>query len=209
MARYIGPDCRLCRREREKLFLKGEKCLTNRCVMVKRGSPPGQAVILRATITEYGLRLRAKQRLKRIYGLFESQFRRFFDLTGRQRAIPRGEKLIELLERRLDNVLYRLGFAPSRDSARQLVTHGHIVINDSKVYAPSYITRVGDVLKLSADIVRTPQIQQHLESIKSRSIPPWLELLPDGLSGRVVELPKRSMVDIPVDERLVVEFYSR
>ncbi len=209
MARYRGPDCRICRREGEKLFLKGEKCLSSRCILIKRGSPPGQVVLRRSSPTAYGIRLRVKQKLKRIYGLLESQFRRFFDLAGRQRTIPHGEKLIELLERRLDNVVYRMNFAPSRDSAKQMVTHGHITVNDGKVYSPSYIVKIGEVIKLKSDIARTPQVEQYLELTRNRNLPPWIELLSDGISGTVVELPKRSMIELPVDERLVVEFYSR
>lgn len=209
MARYRGPDCRICRREGEKLFLKGEKCLTNRCILIKRGNPPGQLVLRRGNPTSYGVRLRAKQKLKRVYGVLEAQLVRFFNLAGKQRTTPRGEKLIELLESRLDNVVYRMNFASSRDTARQMVTHGHVIVNGKKVYSPSFLVRRGDTIGLNVDFAKTPQVLQYLELTKNKSLPVWLEKNPDGISGRVVDYPKRSLIELPVDEKLVVEFYSR
>lgn len=209
MARYIGPDCRICRRESIRLYLKGDRCYSQKCSLIKRETVPGQPKLMRAKLTEYGLRLRAKQKLKRYYGLMEAQFKRFFDLASRQRAIPTGEKLVELLERRLDNVLYRLGYASSRSFARQLITHGHIKIKGRRVYSPSYITKVGEEVELLPSINKSTQIKEAIEVLNSKNLPVWLEYLPEGVGGRVIGIPKRNMVELPINEQLVVEFYSR
>ncbi|MBT9130000.1 MAG: 30S ribosomal protein S4 [candidate division WS2 bacterium] len=209
MARNIGPNCRLCRREGIKLFLKAERCYSSKCSLVKRETVPGQLKLMRSKLTEYGLRLRAKQKLKRYYGLMEAQFRRFFEVASRQKAIPTGEKLVELLERRLDNVLYRLGFAGSRALARQLIVHGHIYVDGRKVYSPSYITKVGQEIKLTSAITKSSQIEEAIEILRSKNVPDWLEYLTDGVGGKVIGIPKRNMVELPINEQLVVEFYSR
>ena len=209
MARYRGPVCRLCRREGTKLFLKGERCFTEKCAIEKRNFAPGQhGKSRRARIQGYGLQLREKQKVKRIFGLLEKQFRNYFERAERQRGIT-GETLLQLLERRLDNAVYRLGFASSRAQARLLVRHGHVRVGERRVNIPSYILRPGEVMSVSQKYSKNPQFQQSLEAAKSRGMPPWLELAEDQTSGKVVSLPKREDVGLPVQEQLVVELYSK
>ncbi len=209
MARYRGPVCRLCRREGTKLFLKGERCFTEKCAIEKRNFAPGQhGKSRRARIQGYGLQLREKQKVKRIFGLLEKQFRNYFERAERQRGIT-GETLLQLLERRLDNAVYRLGFASSRAQARLLVRHGHVRVGDRRVNIPSYILRPGEVMSVSQKYSKNPQFQQSLEAAKSRGTPPWLELAEDQTSGKVISLPKREDVGLPVQEQLVVELYSK
>lgn len=209
MARYRGPVCRLCRREATKLFLKGERCFTEKCAIEKRNFAPGQhGKSRRARIQGYGLQLREKQKVKRIYGLLEKQFRIYFERAERQRGIT-GEILLQLLERRLDNAVYRLGFASSRAQARLLVRHGHVRVGDRRVNIPSYILQPGEVMSVSQKYSKNPQFQQSLETAKSRGTPPWLELGEDQTSGKVISLPKREDVGLPVQEQLVVELYSK
>ncbi|MEE9179578.1 MAG: 30S ribosomal protein S4 [Vicinamibacteria bacterium] len=209
MARYRGPVCRLCRREATKLFLKGERCFTEKCAIEKRNFAPGQhGKSRRARIQGYGLQLREKQKVKRIFGLLEKQFRIYFERAERQRGIT-GEILLQLLERRLDNAIYRLGFASSRAQARLLVRHGHVRVGDRRVNIPSYILRPGEVMSVSQKYSKNPQFQQSLETAKSRGTPPWLELGEDQTSGKVISLPKREDVGLPVQEQLVVELYSK
>ncbi|HWP99564.1 MAG TPA: 30S ribosomal protein S4 [Vicinamibacterales bacterium] len=209
MARYIGPVCRLCRREGMKLFLKGERCYTEKCAIERRNLPPGQhGKIRRAKLAGYGLQLREKQKVKRIYGVLENQFRRYFEAAERTRGIT-GETLLQLLERRLDNVVYRLGFATSRAQARQLVRHGHFLVNGRKVDIPSYSVRVGDVVAVRPASAQSPVIQHALEEVKGRGIPEWLSLDPARLEGRVVSLPTRDQINLPVQEQLIVELYSK
>ena len=209
MARYIGPVCRLCRREGMKLFLKGERCYTEKCAIEKRNLPPGQHGKLRkAKLVGYGLQLREKQKVKRIYGVLENQFRRYFEMADRQRGIT-GETLLQLLERRMDNVIYRLGLATSRAQARQFVRHGHFTVNGKKVDIPSYSVRMGDVVAVRASSGENPTIQHAAEEVKGRGIPEWLALEPTGLSGRVSQLPTREQINLPVQEQLIVELYSK
>jgi len=209
LARYRGPVCRLCRREGTKLFLKGERCFTEKCAIEKRNFAPGQhGKSRRPRIQGYGLQLREKQKVKRIFGLLEKQFRNYFERAERQRGIT-GEILLQLLERRLDNAVYRLGFASSRAQARLLVRHGHLRVGDRRVNIPSYILRPGEVMTVSQKYSKNPQFQQSLEAAKSRGTPPWLELAEDQTSGRVISLPKREDVGLPVQEQLVVELYSK
>lgn len=209
MARYIGPACRLCRREGMKLFLKGERCYTEKCAIERRNVPPGQhGRTRRAKLVGYGLQLREKQKVKRIYGVLEDQFRRYFELAERQRGIT-GEVLLQLLERRLDNVVYRLGFGTSRAQARQLVRHGHVLVNDRKVDIPSYLVRAGDVISVRPRSQQNPTILHALEEVKGRGVPDWLELDPGKLAGRVVSLPTREQINLPVQEQLIVELYSK
>ena len=209
MARYRGPVCRLCRREGSKLFLKGERCFTEKCAIEKRNFAPGQhGKSRRARIQGYGLQLREKQKVKRIFGLLEKQFRNYFERAERQRGIT-GEILLQLLERRLDNAVYRLGFASSRAQARLLVRHGHVRVGDRRVNIPSYILRAGEVMSVSQKYSKNLQFQQSLEAAKSRGTPPWLELAEDETSGKVISLPKREDVGLPVQEQLVVELYSK
>lgn len=207
MGRYIGPVCRLCRREGVKLFLKGEKCLT-KCVLDRRRRPPGQHGELRRKQTEYGKRLREKQKLRRIYNIREEQFVRYFEMATKMPGNT-GENFLQLLERRLDNVVYRLGFALSRNHARQLVVHGHITVNGETVDIPSYLVEVGDVISVKEDMRDNPDIQRAVEVRGDWTVPAWLSRDANTLTGRVLSLPTRDQIDVPVDENLVVEFYSR
>jgi small subunit ribosomal protein S4 len=209
MARYTGPVCRLCRREGMKLFLKGERCYTEKCAIEKRNMPPGQHGKLRkAKIVGYGLQLREKQKVKRIYGVLENQFRRYFEVADRTRGIT-GETLLQLLERRLDNVLYRLGLATSRAQARQLARHGHFTVNGRKVDIPSYSVKPGDVIGVRASSAENPAIQHALEEVKGRGVPEWLSFDPGTMSGRIASLPTREQINLPVQEQLIVELYSK
>ena len=209
MARYIGPVCRLCRREGMKLFLKGERCYTEKCAIEKRNMPPGQHGKLRkAKIVGYGLQLREKQKVKRIYGVLENQFRRYFEMADRTRGIT-GETLLQLLERRLDNVLYRLGLATSRAQARQLARHGHFTVNGRKVDIPSYQVKAGDVVGVRASSAQNPAIQHALEEVKGRGVPEWLSFDTGSMSGRIASLPTREQINLPVQEQLIVELYSK
>jgi small subunit ribosomal protein S4 len=211
MARYIGPVCRLCRREAMKLFLKGERCYTEKCAIEKRNFPPGQhgnSKARKAKLVGYGVQLREKQKVKRIYGVLEDQFRGYFETADRQRGIT-GETLLQLLERRLDNVTYRLGLGTSRPQARQLVRHGHFLVNGRKVDVPSYLVKVGDVLTVRQTSHEAPAILHAIEEVKGRGIPEWLSFDPASLSGRVVSLPTREQINLPVQEQLIVELYSK
>jgi small subunit ribosomal protein S4 len=209
MARYIGPVCRLCRREGMKLFLKGERCYSEKCAIEKRNVPPGQHGRSRkAKMVGYGVQLREKQKVKRTYGVLENQFRRYFEAADRQKGIT-GELLLQSLERRLDNVVYRLGFATSRPQARQLVRHGHFTVNGKKVDIPSYPVRSGDTVAVRSDSVQNPTIQHAMEEVKGRGIPEWLAIDAGTLSGRVSQLPTRMQINLPVQEQLIVELYSK
>jgi small subunit ribosomal protein S4 len=209
MARYIGPVCRLCRREGMKLFLKGERCYTEKCAIEKRNVPPGQHGRSRkAKMVGYGVQLREKQKVKRTYGVLENQFRRYFEAADRQKGIT-GELLLQMLERRLDNVVYRLGFATSRPQARQLVRHGHFTVNGKKVDIPSYPVRAGDTVAVRGKSGQNPTIQHAVEEVKGRGIPEWLAIDPAALSGKVSQLPTRAQINLPVQEQLIVELYSK
>jgi small subunit ribosomal protein S4 len=209
MARYIGPVCRLCRREGMKLFLKGERCYTEKCAIEKRNLPPGQHGKLRkAKLVGYGLQLREKQKVKRIYGVLENQFRRYFEMADRQRGIT-GETLLQLLERRFDNIIYRLGLATSRAQARQLVRHGHFLVNGRKVDVPSYSLKAGDVVSVRGTSAQNTTIQHAMEEVKGRGIPEWLLFDVGQMTGRVASLPTREQINLPVQEQLIVELYSK
>jgi small subunit ribosomal protein S4 len=209
MARYIGPVCRLCRREGMKLFLKGERCYTEKCAIEKRNLPPGQhGKARKAKLVGYGLQLREKQKVKRIYGVLENQFRRYFETAERTRGIT-GETLLQLLERRLDNVIYRLGLATSRPQARQLVRHGHFVVNGKKVDIPSYSVKPGDVISVKGASAQAAVLAHAMEEVKGRGIPEWLAFDASNLSGRVMSLPTREQINLPVQEQLIVELYSK
>ncbi len=209
MARYTGAVCRLCRREGMKLFLKGERCYADKCAIEKRNVPPGHhGKGRKAKLMGYGLQLREKQKVKRIYGVLESQFRRYFDAADRQRGIT-GETLLQLLERRLDNVIYRLGLATSRSQARQLVRHGHFQINGRRVNVPSYSVRIGEVVSVKGSSAKTASIQYAIEEVKGRGIPEWLEFDGEKLAGRIAALPTREQINLPVQEQLIVELYSK
>lgn len=208
MARYVGPVCRQCRREGEKLFLKGNRCMTDKCSIVRRSYTPGLHGQNRKKVSEYGLQLREKQKLRRIYGLLEAQFENYFALADRKKGIT-GENLLQILESRLDNVVYRLGFGSSRREARQLVRHGHFLVNGRKVNIPSYLLKAGDTISLKENSLGLPRIKMLLEEIADKSVPEWLELDTNSWTGRVKALPLREQIDIPVQEHLIVELYSR
>ena len=209
MARYIGPVCRLCRREGMKLFLKGERCYSEKCAIEKRNMPPGQHGKLRkAKMVGYGIQLREKLKVKRTYGVLENQFRRYFEAADRQKGVT-GELLLQMLERRLDNVVYRLGFATSRAQARQLVRHGHFDVNGRKVDIPSFSVRSGDTVAVRTTSNENTTIQHAMEEVKGRGIPEWLSFDPGTLSGRIAQLPSREQINLPVQEQLIVELYSK
>jgi len=208
VARYTGPSCRLCRREGTKLFLKGDRCYSDKCAVERRNYPPGQHGQRRPKFSSYGEQLREKQKVKRIYGLLERQFRLTFERAERQRGIT-GANLLVLLERRLDNMVYRLGFAPSRAAARQLVTHGHFTVNGRKVNIPSYLVSPGDVIELKPSSRNIQMIQESLEAVVRRGVPSWLELDKEQFRGKVLALPTREELTMPVREQLIVELYSK
>jgi small subunit ribosomal protein S4 len=201
--------CRLCRREGMKLFLKGERCYTDKCAIEKRNVPPGQHGRSRkAKMVGYGVQLREKQKVKRTYGVLENQFRRYFEAADRQKGVT-GELLLQMLERRLDNVVYRLGFATSRPQARQLVRHGHFTVNGKKVDIPSYAVRAGDTIAVRGTSVENPTIQHAMEEVKGRGVPEWLMLDSAAVSARISQLPTRAQINLPVQEQLIVELYSK
>jgi small subunit ribosomal protein S4 len=206
MARHTGAVCRLCRREGTKLFLKGERCYTGKCAVDRRGYPPGQHGQGRKRVSEYALHLREKQKARRTYGVLERQFRRYYDLAARRRGIT-GENLLQLLETRLDNVVYRLGFASSRPEARQLVLHGHFSVNGRKVTVPSYQVRPGDVVAIREGSRNLDKFKANLEV--GRTTPPWMTLDLEKMEGEILSLPTRDQIDVPVQEHLIVEYYSR
>jgi small subunit ribosomal protein S4 len=209
MARYTGAVCRLCRREGAKLFLKGAKCTSDRCPLEKRNFPPGQhGKDRKAKIVGYGLQLHEKQKAKRMYFTLESQFREYYEKASRSTAVT-GELLIQQLERRLDNVTYRLGFAVSRRQARQLVRHGHVTVNGRKVNIPSYQVSAGDEIAVRDYAKKMAIVEQAAQFAAQNPVPTWLEANFENLSGRVLHLPKRADVNLPVNEQLIVELYSK
>ncbi|HEY9166899.1 MAG TPA: 30S ribosomal protein S4 [Candidatus Kryptonia bacterium] len=210
MARYIDASCRLCRRERQKLFLKGVKCYTDKCPLERRNYAPGEhGNRRRSKVSEYGVQLREKQKVKRIYGVFEQQFRHYFQMATHQKGRT-GENLLRLLERRLDNVLYRLGFAPSRKSAKQLVLHGHFTVNGRHVDIGSYLVKAGDVIKVSDRSNQLDIIHSSLKRVKDGMLPSYLQLDKAQLTGTFLQVPERSEIPLPdVNEQLIVELYSK
>ena len=209
MARYRGSVCRLCRRESLKLFLKGERCYTDKCAVDRRNYPPGQhGPIRRIKNTDYGIQLREKQKVKRMYGILENQFRRYFEMAERKKGIT-GTNLLVFLERRLDNVVYRLGFCSSRNEARQFVRHGHILVNGKRVDVPFYMVSPGEDIKVMESSRKIARIQDSLESVDRRGIPGWLELDKSSFSGLMKNLPARDDITMPIQEQLIVELYSR
>ncbi|RKX63856.1 MAG: 30S ribosomal protein S4 [Thermodesulfobacteriota bacterium] len=210
MARYTGPKCRLCRREGMKLFLKGERCYTDKCPFERRSYPPGQhgPQQLRTKLSDYGIRLREKQKVKRIYGISEKQMRRYYEIATKMPG-QAGHNLLQLLERRLDNVVYRLGFAVSRAQARQYVNHGFFKVNGRNVDIPSYLVKPGDVIELKEKYRNNPQIIESLETVVRKGIPSWLELDAENFKGIVKNLPTREDITMPIQESYIIEFYSR
>ncbi|HZK57027.1 MAG TPA: 30S ribosomal protein S4 [Clostridia bacterium] len=207
MARYTGSVCRLCRREGMKLYLKGDRCFTDKCAITKRAYAPGQHGSGRRKLSNFGIQLREKQKAKRFYGILESQFRKYFEIADKQTGIT-GENLLRLLESRLDNVVYRLGFASSRAEARQLVTHGHFRVNGDKVDIPSYLVSAGDVVAVKEKSKSSNKFRSLAENFKG-SVPNWLTVDMEKMEGTVVSLPTREDIDLPISENLIVELYSK
>jgi small subunit ribosomal protein S4 len=211
VARYIGSVCRLCRREGIKLFLKGDRCFTEKCAIEKRNYAPGQhgkGGRIKSKIQGYGLQLREKQKVKRLYGMLEGQFHLTFQRAAQEKGVV-GEVLLQKLERRLSNVVYRLGFGNSQAQARQLVRHGHVRVNDRKIDIPSYQVRVGDAISLAPRATKNAFVLASVEAVKGRGVPKWLELDAEGLKGKVLALPARDDVSFPIQEQLIVELYSK
>ena len=211
MARYNGSVCRLCRREGMKLFLKGDRCFTEKCAIEKRNYAPGmhgKGGRIKSKLQGYGLQLREKQKVKRLYGMLEDQFALTFRRASQEKGVV-GEVLLQKLERRLSNVIYRLGFGNSQAQARQLVRHGHVRVNDRKIDIPSYQVRVGDVLTLTPKSAKNALVEASVEAVKGRGVPKWLELDPANLTGKVLALPERDDVTFPIQEQLIVELYSK
>ncbi|MCQ2545319.1 MAG: 30S ribosomal protein S4 [Clostridia bacterium] len=206
MARYTDANCRLCRREGQKLFLKGDRCYSTKCAMERRGYAPGQHGQGRSKASDYALQLREKQKTKRFYGLQETQFRNLFDKADRKQGIT-GENLLIMLETRLDNVVFRLGFASSRKEARQLVTHGHFTVNGKKVNIPSYAVKPGDVIKVKEKSTNSPKFKEVKEM--TITVPEWVSVDVEKLEGKVLAVPTREQIDTPVAEHLIVELYSK
>ena len=208
MARYTGPACRLCRREGTKLFLKGERCLTGKCAIDRRSTAPGQHGAANKKVREYGMQLREKQKTRRYYGVLERQFANYFEEADRQTGMT-GENLLVLLERRLDNVVYRMGMAESRKEARQLVLHAHFTLNGKKVTIPSISVKVGDVIAVKESSRDSAKIKELMEKLASKLNPKWLEVNKENATAKVVALPAREDIDFDFNEQLIVELYSK
>jgi len=211
VARYTGSVCRLCRREGMKLFLKGDRCFTEKCAIEKRNYAPGQhgkGGRVKAKLQGYGLQLREKQKTKRLYGMMEDQFALTFTRASQEKGVV-GETLLSKLERRLDNVVYRLGFGSSRAQARQLVRHGHVRVNEKKLNVPSFQVKAGDVIGLAPHAAKNAQVAASVAAVKGRGVPKWLELDAAGLTGKVLSMPARDDVNFPIQEQLIVELYSK
>ena len=208
MSRYKDEQCRICRREGQKLFLKGERCYTDKCAISRRNYAPGEHGQKKAKLSEYGIQLREKQKTKAFYGVREDQFRKYFEMAANKKGVT-GENLLQILESRLDNVVYRLGYGSSRPQARQLVNHGLFEVNGKKVSVPSYLVKAGDVIKVRETKKDKAIVKENVEVNASRPVPAWLEKNANELSGKVIRLASREDVDIPVEEHLIVELYSK
>ena len=208
MARYTGPSCKLCRREGKKLFLKGDRCLTDKCALSRRATVPGQHGAGRKSVKEYGQYLREKQTARRYYGVQEKQFKKYYNVADKQEGIA-GENLLSLLERRFDNVVYRMGLASSRKEARQLVRHAHFTLNGKKADIPSIILKVGDVVALKDKSRSSEKLKALMENMASVNAPKWLEVNADAASAKVIAIPAREDVDFDFNEQLIIEFYSK
>ncbi len=208
MARYTGPSCKLCRREGKKLFLKGDRCLTDKCALSRRSTVPGQHGAGRKSVKEYGQHLREKQTARRYYGVQEKQFKKYYNVADKQEGIA-GENLLSLLERRFDNVVYRMGLASSRKEARQLVRHAHFTLNGKKADIPSIILKVGDVVALKDKSRSSEKMKALMENMASVNAPKWLEVNADAASAKVIAVPAREDVDFDFNEQLIIEFYSK
>jgi small subunit ribosomal protein S4 len=208
LARYTGPQCRLCRRETEKLFLKGDRCYTEKCSVERRQYPPGQHGQRRGKLSDYGIQLREKQKVRNTYGILENQFRKYFEKAERKKGVT-GEVLLQLLETRMDNIVYRMGFAANRSSARQLVRHGHFHVNGKPVDIPSYSIRVGDVIEVKDSSRDINIIKDSLSRVEQRGIPTWLEIDFQNFKGKVVQIPAREDIQLTAQEQLIIELYSK
>lgn len=210
MARYTDAVCRLCRRDQKKLFLKGTKCMTEKCPVAKRAFPPGQhgPVKTRMKLSNYGLQLREKQKVKRIYGIMEQQFRRYFAIASKSKGVT-GKVLLQMLERRLDNVIYRMGIGQSRANARQIVRHNHVAVDGKRVNIPSYIVDNGAVVSIVGKEKAKGKLKENLDFTKDRTVPKWLEFVPGEMKATVVRLPEKSDIGQPIEEALIVEYYSK
>jgi small subunit ribosomal protein S4 len=208
LGRYVGPSCRLCRREQIKLMLKGERCLSSKCAIIKKRFPPGMQPKRRGKLSEYGVQLREKQKVRRYYGLLENQFRNYFEIASKKKGVT-GALLLTLLEQRLDNVVYRMHFASSRNSARQLVRHGHILVNGRKVDIPSFLVKEGDDIEVREKSKKIIPVLEAMKDISRVGTVSWIEVDPDSLKGKFMYLPKREEIDLPVNEQLIVELYSK
>lgn len=208
MARYTGPSCKLCRREGKKLFLKGDRCLTDKCALSRRATVPGQHGAGRKSVKEYGQHLREKQTARRYYGVQEKQFKKYYNVADKQEGIA-GENLLSLLERRFDNVVYRMGLASSRKEARQLVRHAHFTLNGKKADIPSIILKVGDIVALKDKSRSSEKLKALMENMASVNAPKWLEVNADAASAKVIAIPAREDVDFDFNEQLIIEFYSK
>ncbi len=208
MARYTGAVCRICRREGQKLFLKGDRCYTRKCSVDRRSYAPGQHGQGRKKVSEYGKQLRTKQHARRYYGVLEGQFHHYFELAQKMPGV-KGENLLALLESRLDNVIYRLGYASSRAQARQFVLHGHFTVDGRKVNIPSFLTKIGQVIGVKESSRQNEYIKSIIEANSSRPVPKWLELNRDTLEAKIVSMPDREDIDLPIEETLIVELYSK
>jgi small subunit ribosomal protein S4 len=208
LARYLGASCRLCRREGMQLYLKGDRCYTDKCAIERRHYPPGQHGQRRSKLSDYGSQLREKQKVKRIYGVLEKQFRGYFEKAERQKGVT-GTNLLVLLERRLDNIVYRLGFANSRAQARQLVRHNLITVNGEKVNLPSFLVKAGDVIQATEKGRKLPMVLDAMEAVARRGTPSWLEFSKDEARGKVIMFPEREDVSMPIQEHLIIELYSK
>ena len=208
MARYKDEQCRICRREGQKLFLKGSRCYSDKCSISRRNYAPGQNGQKKKKLSEYGTQLREKQKTKSFYGVSEKQFRKYFEMASNKKGVT-GENLLQILESRLDNVIYRLGFGQSRAQARQFVNHGQFEVNGKKVDIPSYLVKAGDVITIKENKKDNGAIKVNMEENAARPVPAWLEMDAKNLSGKVVRLPSREDVDLPIEEHLIVELYSK
>lgn len=208
MARYTGPVCRLCRREGMKLFLKGDRCYSDKCAFEKRSYAPGQHGQRRTKLSEYGLQLREKQKARRIYGINEGQFRKYFVEADRRKGVT-GETLLVQLEQRFDNIVFRAGFTDTRAQARQMVRHNHFTVNGRKANIPSMLLKAGDVVQLKEKSKKSPVIKELTEKFAQRNVPEWLSQDAENLSVKILELPTREKIDVPISEQLIVELYSR
>ena len=208
MSKYLGPVCKLCRREGMKLFLKGQRCFTDKCAFERRPYPPGEHGRRSSKLSPYGIQLREKQKVKRLYGVLERQFKKYFRMAEKQRGIT-GENLLRILESRLDNVVYRMGFASSRREARQLVHHGHFTVNGRRVDIPSYLVKAGDVIEVAPKSKQVERILNAIDMAQQRGVPEWIDVDYDQMKGTIRALPTRDQISEDIQEQLIVELYSK